>query len=437
MSLVSAPAAAPAPLTDRLAEWLSGHGLGGELPGLTATLLLLAGLATVAWLAYLLARALFRRVLLRLVERTRTRWDDALAHHKVFDRVAQILPALVFYTGASVVFEDAGPGQVAMQRLALAYMLFVGGLTIHAFLSSVVEIYDSSFRGARERPILSYVQVAKIVLWIFILVLLTAVLMDRSPWALLGGLGALTAVLLLVFRDSILGLVASIQLSGNDMVRVGDWIEVPAFGVDGEVLQISLATVKVRNWDKTISTLPTYQLTSAALKNWRGMTDSGMRRIKRSLLLDPTSVRFLDGGLLERLRQVQILRPYLDERLEEVERWNRERGIEDVSPLNGRHLTNLGTFRAYVDAYLRQHPELDTEGTFLVRQLEATEKGVPLEIYVFSKEPRWAFYEGIQSDLFDHLLAAVPHFDLRLVQIPTGADIRSLAAAVPAADTAS
>lgn len=422
-SSIETPQTAP---TDRLAEWLSGHGLAGELPGLTATLLVLLAVALVAGVAYLVARSLFRRVLLRWVQRTRTRWDDALAHHKLFDRLAQILPALVFYFGAALIFPLEGTAFALMQRLALGYMLVVGGLTVHAFLSAVVEIYDTSFAGARERPILSYVQVAKIVLWIFILVLLTAVLMDRSPWALLGGLGALTAVLLLVFRDSILGLVASIQLSGNDMVRVGDWIELPALGVDGEVQQISLATVKVRNWDKTVSTIPTYKLTTEALKNWRGMTESGTRRIKRSLLLDQASIRFLDDELLERLRRVQLLRPYLDQRLEEVRAWNREHGVEEGVLLNGRHLTNVGTFRAYVDAYLRQRPELDTQATFLVRQLAPTEHGLPLEIYVFSKEQRWAFYEAIQSDLFDHLLAAVPEFDLRLVQIPTGADVRAV-----------
>lgn len=409
-------------------EWIAGLGVEAETAEVLGRVTVLVGILLVAILAFFLARALMRRGLMSLVRRTRTSWDDALAEQRVFNHLAQLSPALVFYFGALVLFPQQGTLFGMMQRLALGYMVVVGGLAINAFLSAVVVIYETSFQGARERPILSYVQVAKIVLWVLVGVLLVASLMERSPWALLGGLGALTAVLLLVFKDAILGLVASIQLSGNDMVRVGDWISMPEFDADGDVMEISLTTVKVRNWDKTISTIPTYQLISSTMKNWRGMTESGGRRIKRSLLIDLTSIRFVDAELLEKLRKIQILRPYLDERLAEVESWNQEHQVEEgSSPVNGRRLTNVGTFRAYVDAYLKRIPELHEDMTFLVRQLAPTEKGLPMEIYVFSREQRWAYYEALQADIFDHLLAAAAEFDLQLVQIPTGADVRSLA----------
>ncbi|MDY7095021.1 MAG: mechanosensitive ion channel [Acidobacteriota bacterium] len=409
-------------------EWIAGFGIEAETAEVLGRLTVLAGILVVAVLAFFLARALMRRGLMSLVRRTRTSWDDALAEKRVFDHLAQLSPALVFYFGALVLFPQQGTLFGLMQRLALGYMVVVGGLAINAFLSAVVVIYETSFQGARERPILSYVQVAKIVLWVLVGVLLVAALMERSPWALLGGLGALTAVLLLVFKDAILGLVASIQLSGNDMVRVGDWISMPEFDADGDVMEISLTTVKVRNWDKTISTIPTYELISSTMKNWRGMTESGGRRIKRSLLIDLTSIRFLDSELLEKLRRIQILRPYLDERLAQVESWNQEHDIEESgSPVNGRRLTNIGTFRAYIEAYLRGIPELHDDMTFLVRQLAPTEKGLPMEVYVFSREQRWAYYEALQGDIFDHLLASAAEFDLRLVQIPTGNDLRALA----------
>ena len=258
----------------------------------------------------------------------------------------------------------------------------------------------------------------------FAAIVAIAALFDRSPWALLGGLGALTAVLMLVFKDSILGLVASIQISTQDLVRHGDWIEVPKFGADGDVIDISLNTVRVQNWDKTITTIPTYALISESFKNWRGMSDSGGRRIKRAVRIDMNSIRFLSEEDFSKLTEVQSLAPYLQGKREELLRWNQEKGTDDASLVNGRRLTNIGTFRAYLDCWLRQQPATHKDMTFLVRHLAPDEFGLPVQIYLFSSEQRWAQYEAILADIFDHILAVLPEFDLRVYQRPTGADFR-------------
>jgi miniconductance mechanosensitive channel len=301
-------------------------------------------------------------------------------------------------------------------------LLFV----FEALLSASDEIYRGK-QVSKIRPIKGYIQVAKIVLFIFLGIVAIAVLMNRSPLLLLSGFGAMTAIILLLFKDSILGLVASIQLAGNDMVRLGDWIEMPKYGADGDVVDVSLTTVKVQNWDKTITTIPAYSLISDSFKNWRGMTESGGRRIKRALNLDMNSVRFCDPDMLVRLGKIQALQPYLEQKQRELKEFNEKHNIDPTSPVNGRNLTNIGTFRAYVVAYLKQHPKIRQDMTFLVRQLAPGPQGMPLEVYVFSNDQVWANYEAIQADIFDHLMAVVPEFGLRVFQYPTGADLQSLA----------
>jgi len=412
-------------LPEFLERVLAGWGFGG-LSSWASRGLLLAGVALVAMFAYFIARPWMIRVFRMVAHKTKSKWDDALVDNKVIHRLAHLVPAMVIYFGSPLVFPREASVQVLTTRVAMAYMILIGALTISAFLSAVVQIYDTSFVGAKERPIRSYVQVVKIILWILAIIVTITTLMDRSPWGFLTGLGAMTAIILLVFKDAILGLVASIQLSGNDMVRVGDWIEMPDYGADGDVIEISLTTVKVRNWDKTISTVPTYKLISEAFKNWRGMKESGGRRIKRFVLIDLHSIRFLDDELLKRLKKIQYIQEYLDRKVKEVQAWNTEKKVDVQSLVNGRRLTNVGTFRAYVVAYLRNHPQVHDQLTFLVRQPAPTERGLPIEVYVFSREQRWAYYEDIQSDIFDHILAAVPEFDLRVVQNPTGADVRLL-----------
>jgi len=350
-----------------------------------------------------------------------------LLRRGVFTRFSHIAPALIIWLLAPLLFDELPAVALTARRLAEIYMLAVGFLVGSAFLNAVVDIYRT-FEVSQRIPIRGYIQVVKIVLLVAVGVLALSVTMDKSPWVFLTGMGAMTAVLLLIFKDAILGLVAGVQLVANDMVRPGDWIEMPRFGADGDVTEVTLTTVKVRNWDKTITTIPTYALISDSFKNWRGMSESGGRRIKRAVNLDVNSIRFCNDEMLSRLQHIEHLRPYLEGKQAELEEYNREHPSDPASPVNGRRLTNIGTFRAYVVAYLRAHPKIHNEMTFLVRQLAPTPNGLPLEIYVFSNDQEWANYEAIQADIFDHLLAALPEFGLRVFQNPTGADFQALTA---------
>jgi miniconductance mechanosensitive channel len=264
----------------------------------------------------------------------------------------------------------------------------------------------------------------KIVVGFTAAIIVLSILIGESPTVLLGGLGAMTAVLLLIFKDSILGFVAGIQLSTNNMVVIGDWIDMPKYGADGDVIDITLTTVKVQNWDKTITTIPTYALISDSFKNWRGMSESGGRRIKRSVYIDMTSVKFCTAETIERFRKIQYLSEYIENKTRELDEYNTARGVDNAVLVNGRRMTNLGTFRAYISAYLRNHPKIHQNMTFLVRHLEPTPQGLPIQIYVFSNDQVWANYEAIQADIFDHILAVIPEFDLRVFQYPAGADLR-------------
>ena len=394
--------------------------------------LLIAGFLLVAVLANLVAKGVIVRSLRGLVLRTAVRWDDLLVEYRVFHRLSHFAPALVLHLSAGVLWPaaegateaDWAGWRVFLVRLALTYMVLVGASVLDAFLNVLVRLARDS-ESLRDKPVRSYVQVVKIVLWLAAAITSLALLMGREPWAFLGGLGALTAVLLLVFKDSILGLVASIQIAALDLVRPGDWIEMPKYGADGDVIDLSLTTVKVQNWDKTITSIPTYALVSDSFRNWRGMSESGGRRIKRSIAIDMNSVCFVDEAMLERLRKVQRIHAYLAERVAEVEAWNAENGVDGASPANGRRLTNLGTFRAYLERWLRAQPWVHEGMTFLVRQLEPSGQGIPLQIYLFSKEQRWAHDEAHQADVFDHVLAVLPEFGLRPFQEPTGADWRA------------
>jgi miniconductance mechanosensitive channel len=305
-------------------------------------------------------------------------------------------------------------------------MLIVGFLVLDALLNGVLGIYRT-FDVATRVPIRGFFQVIKVVLAFVVGIFVLSILMGESPKFFLGGLGALTAVLMLVFKDPILGLVGGIQLTTNDMVHIGDWISLPKYGADGDVIDVSLTTVKVQNFDKTITTIPTYALISDSFKNWRGMTESGGRRICRSINIDVSSIRFCSPEMLERFRKIEFIREYLEQVEAEVAEFNATHKVDDTLKVNGRRLTNVGTFRAYVSAYLSHHPDIYTEGmTFLVRQLAPTEHGLAIQIYVFTKTTVWVDYEHIQADIFDHLLAAVPEFDLRVFQEPTGADFQAL-----------
>lgn len=373
-------------------------------------------------LAYQLTKRVLLRMVARLVRSTPTTWDDVFLDKGVFNRLAWIPPAIVLYYAA---YRLDGQNEELLQRFLLIYINVLFILVLTRVLSAVNELYQRTER-AKQFPIKGYVQVAQLIVALLGIIVLFATVLDKSPWGILSGLGAATAILLLVFRDTILSFVASIQLTTNDMVRVGDWITMPQFGADGDVVDVALYTVKVQNWDKTISTIPTHKLMQDSFRNWRNMKDVGGRRIKRSLMLDTTSIRFLEAPDLERFSKVSLLRPYLEEKTAELERWNAERGVDPQSPINARRLTNVGTFRAYLVAFLRAHPSIRQDLTFIIRTLEPTPEGLPLQVYVFVNDTVWARYEAVQSDLFDHILAAVPIFDLRLFQRPSGHDMQQI-----------
>lgn len=407
-------------------DWLEGLGLPlSQYPLLERGLAFLV-VAFLAVLVYLLVHRVVLRGIRMVAKRTEAHWDDLVVESRILARLTWLAPILVFGWFLPLLFPpDEDPVlHLYASRLLSVWLAWVVVRTVSAFLDLLV-LLGQRHPATRDKPLRSYAQVVMLVVWLLAGIYVVATLMGKSPWALMTGLGALTAVLLLVFKDSILGFVASIEIAANDLVRVGDWIEMPSQNADGEVVDISLHTVKVQNWDKTITPIPTYQLVSSSFKNWRGMQDSGARRIKRALYLDQASVRFLTDEDLERLKRVQYIQDYLDRKVAEIQRWNQERKVDESTLVNGRHLTNLGTFRAYMEAYLRNHPALRQDMTLMVRQLPPGPNGIPLEVYAFSGEQRWVPYEGIQADLFDHFLAALPEFGLRVFQEPTGHDLRA------------
>ena len=397
----------------------------------TETVLRLAAVLGVAVLAYAITRWWILPVVNRTVRRTPTRWDDILANRKVRNRLAWIAPLLVIRIGVDPVLPETDvEGWVDLiERLSGAVLLLVALLVIGAVVEAVDEIY-SQLDQAATRPIKGYLQIGMILVWIVGVIVVIALLADQNVGVLLGGIGAFSAVGILVFQDTILSLVAAVQLTNNDMLRVGDWIEMPSQNADGDVIEIALHTIKVQNWDKTITTIPTYKLISDSFKNWRGMSDSGGRRIMRSLLIDTSTVRFLTAEEIDQWGRFAPLARYVDAKTGELAEWNSDHAPDEDLVGDPRRLTNLGTFRAYVEAYLRAHPRLATDTmTTLVRQLQPTERGLPLELYVFTNTTAWEEYESIQADLFDHLLAVVPEFGLSIHEAPTGASITALSQA--------
>ncbi|WP_286916284.1 MULTISPECIES: mechanosensitive ion channel family protein [Pseudomonas] len=371
-----------------------------------------------------LARFLTLHAVKLLSRRPSLHWLTDFLHNKVFHRLAQMTPSLVvqFSLGLIPVLSDNSKHVIG--NIALGFTILFMVLALGALLNALLDIYART-EHARTRSIKGYVQLAKMILYIFGAIIIVATLIDRSPLLLLSGLGAMSAVILLVYKDTLLSFVASVQLTSNDMLRVGDWIEMPQVGADGDVVDITLHTVKIQNFDKTIVSIPTWRLMSESFKNWRGMQQSGGRRIKRALNIDASGVRFLDEQEQLRLTQVHLLSGYVSSKQAELKAWNAAQGEVAELSANQRRMTNLGTFRAYALAYLNAHPDIQPNMTCMVRQMEATAEGVPLEIYCFTRTTAWAEYERIQGDIFDYLLAVLPEFGLSVYQKPSGADLRS------------
>ena len=395
-------------------SWLVGQGVAAGVAAMAATATGVLVVVVLAVSAYFVATRVLLRAVVTLAKRTETSLDDVVTNRRVFHRLAHIAPALVMYAFTPAVLASTS-ATTLVRSGCLLYMIAVMASVLDGLLNATIDILRDS-RFGRGLPLTSIAQVAKLVLYGVVIIVALSVIIGESPALLFSGLGAMTAVLMLVFKDAILGFVAGIQLSANQMVSPGDWIEMPKYGADGDVMEVALTTVKIQNFDKTITTIPTYALISESFKNWRGMAESGGRRIKRAINIDMTSIRFCDNAMLERLSRIHYMAGYLEEKRREIEAWNAGHAGEPATSLHPRRLTNIGTFRAYISAYLHHHPKIHRQLTFLVRQLPPTEHGLPIEIYVFSTDQDWINYEGIQSDIFDHLLAVVSQFDLRVYQ---------------------
>lgn len=379
----------------------------------------------VAWLGDVIVKRRLQSLVRVLASKSSATWDDALVQHKVFARLAHLIPAVCIYFGVALIPELGEQFVIIVRNVALAFGLFTLMRALSAMLSAINTIYESK-QGAVERPIKGYIQVAKLIAYALGTILIISALIDKSPLILLSGFGAMTAVLLLVFKDTILSLVASVQLSSLDMIRVGDWIEMPQFNADGDVIDIALHTVRIQNWDKTITTIPTHRLISESFMNWRGMQDAGGRRIKRSISIDMQSVRFLSEEEIKHFSRFALLKDYIEEKSRELADYNNNLDEATAADVNMRRLSNLGTLRAYLINYLRHHKSFHGNMTLLVRQLQPTSTGIPIEIYCFTTTTSWSDYEDIQADLFDHLLSILPEFGLRVYQAPGGADFQGL-----------
>lgn len=376
-----------------------------------------------AFILYYIAKFIIIKILKRIARRTSTYWDDVLYEKRVFHRMAFLVPGILLYQFIPVTLNDFKELIPIATKLTNIYIIIVFTRIINSFLNAVYALYEKS-ETAKYHPIKGYIQIGKIIILIVASLLVLSYLFNQSPIYMLTGLGAFSAVLLLIFKDPILGFVGGIQLSANDMVRTGDWINMPKYAADGTVKEISLTTVKVQNFDNTVTTLPTYSLVSESFQNYRGMKESGVRRIKRSISIDMSSVKFCTEQMINKFRNIEILKHYIENTQTELEAYNKLNNYDNQILVNGRRQTNLGVFRAYLEEYLKSNPYVNTDSDQVVRQLQPTSSGIPIEVYAFVQETEFIKYEKIQSDIFDHILAIIPEFDLRVFQSPTGEDLR-------------
>tara|TARA_Y100001947_G_scaffold17131_1_gene12562 strand:- start:57 stop:1256 length:1200 start_codon:yes stop_codon:yes gene_type:complete len=382
-----------------------------------------AGLVCIgSYISFLASKIIILKPINSWFRKTKTKLDDIFLQSGFFNRLIYLIPLLILYNLEGIFSQYS----IIIHRILNSIFVLIILICINVLLSALGDVYDRS-RFSRRIHIKGYLQVVKLILFIVGILGIITILTGQSPVYLLSGIGALTAVLMLVFKDTILSFVATIQINSNDLFKIGDWVDAPQFGADGDVVDIALHTVKIQNWDKTITTIPTHKLIDSSFKNWRGMTDSGGRRIKRAIYIDISTIRFWDKELLRRFQQLDLLQDYLESKLKEVDNSNQTVGANLDQMIKGRRFTNIGTFRAYIKAFLKNHSDIHDEMTFLIRQLPPGEKGLPMEIYVFTNDTDWVRYESIQSDIFDHLMAIVSEFDLKVFQNPSGNDFKSIA----------
>ena len=381
-----------------------------------------AGLVCIgSYIFFLASKIIILKPINSWFRKTKTKLDDIFLQSGFFNRLIYLIPLLILYNLEGIFSQYS----IIIHRILNSIFVLIILICINVLLSAFGDIYNRS-RFSRRIHIKGYLQVVKLILFIVGILGIITILTGQSPVYLLSGIGALTAVLMLVFKDTILSFVATIQINSNDLFKIGDWVDAPQFGADGDVVDIALHTVKIQNWDKTVSVIPTHKLTDSTFKNWRFMSKSGGRRIKRSLFFDMNSISFCNAETLDKFKNIELLKDYIEKKQKEVSEHNKTNNVDTTEITNGRHLTNIGTFRKYIEAYLRNHTNIHDEMTFLIRQLEPTEKGLPIQIYVFSNDTDWIRYEEIQADIFDHLLAVIPEFGLKIFQSPTGKDFEEL-----------
>ena len=377
-----------------------------------------------SWVAHRVSQGPINRSIEKFAHYTIQQWDDILVEKHIVKRILYFIPLILLYVLSSPIL--TGTSLLPLSQTLISFLFLIAGMMfLDAMLNALLAIYGKS-AISKEISITPFVQVLKLVLYFVTGILLLSLLLQKTPLYFLSGLGALTAVLMFVFKDVLMGFVAGIQLIANKMVAPKDWIEMPKYGADGDVLEITLTTVKVQNFDNTITTIPTYALINESFKNWRNMNLSGGRRIKRYVNIDLGSIKFCSSEMLEQFKRIQLISQYIQNRQEEILVYNKKHQVDESKLVNGRRLTNIGVFRSYVETYLRQHPMIHKDMTFLIRQLSPSENGLPIEIYVFCKDTNWTAYEAIQADIFDHILAVVPEFDLQVFQDPSGTDFQKI-----------
>ncbi|TCT16822.1 miniconductance mechanosensitive channel [Natranaerovirga pectinivora] len=402
--------------------WLETTRIKGNYQTLLSYLIATIAIFFIAYIVDLICRKIVLKIIHKMVIKTANKWDEIIYDKKVFHRLSHIPALIVIHIFSSLLDEY----QYILQKVSTALIIILSLRAILRLLDAVVQIYNS-FEFSKDRPIKGIIGVVKIFFYSLAGILLFGnFTTEANLLAMLSALGGMTAIFILIFSDTILGLVASIQLTASESLKIGDWIEMPSQNANGEVIDISLNKIKVQNWDRTISNIPAQTFLKEAFINWEGMTKSGGRRIMRSIFIDTTTIKILDEDLIKRLEKIEYIKGYLEKKNREVQEYNKVNNISCESIVNGRKLTNIGTFRAYIKEYLKKHPKISQNFILMVRQLAPTDKGLPLEIFAFTNDTAWENYEEIQSDIFDHLLAVVAEFDLGIFQTPSGRDLKKL-----------
>jgi len=410
-----------------ISHWLQSLDLGSVFVDYAENIISIIVVISLAFIADFLTKKILLSVLNKIVKKSKNQWDDVVLERKVFNRLSHLAPAIIIFYLNPYVFDNNQSLWVdIIQTVTKIYIVIVFNLVAFAFMNALGDIYNKAAKN-KKVSIKSYIQITKIVIGFITGLIVFSILFDKNLSGIFTGLGAFAAVLLLIFQDSIKGLVGGVTLSANDMVRMGDWISMPKYNADGTVIDISLNTVKVQNWDKTISTIPTYSMVTESFSNWRGMEESGGRRIKRSLNIDVKTIMFCDHTMIDKFNKIDLLKSYIEEKRKEIEDFNTNKGVDEAEKhINGRVITNIGTFRIYLENYLKSLEVINKNMTFIVRQLPPTDTGLPIEVYVFSKVQEWAEYEQIQSDIFDHIYSILDVFELAAFQNPSGNDFKAL-----------